>query len=143
MSRHYRDRRRHAAPSSIDPEFAQALQEARRGFEGRRDKPDYKPLQLCRQVQRVLNLEFEARGGHPALGGLYVQCVSPAAGAAHLLVHVVIPSGQSAAQVLHAIDQVAPALRLEVAQAITRKRAPRLTYLPAADGKEVDDGQHR
>ena len=47
------------------------------------------------------------------------------------LVHVLIPAGRSVADALGALRRDAPRLRSEVAMAITRKRAPELSFVPA------------
>jgi len=50
---------------------------------------------------------------------------------------VVIPADRSINEVLSALRQDMPRLRSEVAMAITRKRAPELSFVPAfPDGGE-------
>jgi ribosome-binding factor A len=46
-------------------------------------------------------------------------------------VHVVVPAQRPVAEALAALRQDAPRLRSEVAAAITRKRAPELSFVPA------------
>lgn len=124
------------APPFIDPAFADALNpgSSRTG----RQKPDHKTQQLCRQVQRALNLSLGGEFGDDLFHDLYVSDVAPAPSASHLLVHVNIPSQRSVAEVMSALERAAPRLRAEVARSITRKRAPDLTFIPAAP-QEVRD----
>jgi ribosome-binding factor A len=96
-----------------------------------------KARQFCRQVQRALNLALADRRADDGVEDLFVADVSPAPDCGHLLVHVVIPAGQSVKDVLGALRRDAPRLRSEVAMAITRKRAPELSFAPAfPDGGE-------
>jgi hypothetical protein len=60
--------------------------------------------------------------------------VSPAPDCGHLLVHVLIPGGRPVADAISALHRGAPRLRSEVATAITRKRAPELSFIPAFQG---------
>jgi ribosome-binding factor A len=106
-----------------------------------RQKSDRKLQQLCRQVQRALML---AMGGgqcaDPFLQDLVVESVVPAPDATRLMVGVSIaPSARSAeirladryealADLLGRLERATPALRREVATAITRKRAPELAF---------------
>ena len=64
-------------------------------------------------------------------GDLFVEDVLPAPDCGHLLVHVVIPSDRPVREVLGALRRDAPSLRSEVAMAITRKRTPELSFVPA------------
>lgn len=118
-----------AAPNRMDLAFAQAL--AGQSFErsNRHQKFDYKARQLCRQVQRALNLSL-GEFGDELLNQLYIADVMPVPGSSLLLVHVSIPSSLHVADVIAKLEQARPRLRMEVARAITRKRAPELTFLP-------------
>lgn len=69
---------------------------------------------------------------------LFVDEVTPAPDCAHLLVHVVVPADYSVEEVLRALRQDAPRLRSHVAMAITRKRAPELSFVPAV----LEEGGH-
>ncbi len=85
-------------------------------------KPDHKARQLCRQVRDVLDA---------ILDDLTVVAVDPAPDSAHLLVTVAaltsdLPPDPLA--ILARLDRASGSLRSEVAAAITRKRAPLLTY---------------
>jgi len=90
----------------------------------------YKARQLCRQVQRALNLALAERGSDPGLDQLYVVDVTSELGCGHLLVHVAVPGTLSMSDVLAGLRREAPRLRTQVAGAISRKRAPELTFLP-------------
>jgi len=68
-----------------------------------------------------------------------VEDVSPAPDCGHLLVHVVIPASRSVADALSGLRRDAPRLRSEVAMAITRKRAPELSFVPASATGGDDD----
>ncbi len=72
----------------------------------------------------------DCRAGE-ANSGLFVEEVSPAPDCGRLLVHVVIPAGMSITDAIAALGREAPRLRSEVAMAITRKRAPELSFVPA------------
>jgi ribosome-binding factor A len=115
-----------------NPDFAEALYGAssdRLSSAGRQG--ERKARQLCRQVQRALNLALADRSGDDALNDLFVEEVSPAPDCGHLLVHVVIPGDRPITEALGALRRDAPRLRSEVAMAITRKRAPELSFIPA------------
>ena len=133
-----RDRKHRSGgePPFVDPAFAEALSESRSDRTKRR-KTDHKAQQVCRQVQRVLNLILAGDIGDDVLRELYVERVSPVANASNLLVHVVVPPHIGVAEVLGRLERVVPHLRAEIARAITRKRVPELTFLPAAPGGEV------
>src|SRR5437899_8456843 len=76
-------------PPFVDPAFADALA-GKSQARGHR-KQNYKALQLCRQVQRILTLEFSGFGGDELLRDLYAVEVMPASGSSQLLVQVSIP----------------------------------------------------
>jgi ribosome-binding factor A len=119
-----------------NPDFAEALYGAssHRLSSGRQG--ERKARQFCRQVQRALNLAL-AECSVDGLNDLFVEGVSPAPDCEHLLVHVVIPVDWSVTGALSALRRDAPRLRSEVAMAITRKRAPELSFVPAfPDGGE-------
>ena len=100
---------------------------------------DRKARQLCRQVQRALSLALADRQADDGLSDVFVQDVSPAPDGGHLLVHVVVPADRAVADALGALRRDLPRLRSEVAMAITRKRAPELSFVPAClDGGEDD-----
>lgn len=124
--------RRSRESQLIDPEFLEALEE---GSSHRRssDRHDQrKALQFCRQVQRALNFAL-------ADLGLFVEEVSPAPDCGHLLVHVFIPHGRPVADAITELRRDAPRLRSEVAMAITRKRAPELSFVPVFQEGGIDE----
>jgi ribosome-binding factor A len=87
-----------------------------------------KARQLCRQVQRALNL---ALADHD----VFVDEVTPAPDCGHLLVYILIGPERSVPEALEALRRDLPRLRAEVASAITRKRTPELSFVPAfSDG---------
>ena len=106
--------------------FAEALAAASGHGSSRRRQEARKAQQLCRQVQRAVNLAL-AEGG-AAVDDLFVESVM-AAGGGPLTLHVVVPAGRPVGEALAALRRDAPRLRTEVARAITRKRAPDLTFV--------------
>ena len=94
-----------------------------------RGKPDHKTAMLCRQVQRVLSLALDGD-----VADLSVGDVTPAPNAGHLLVELVVPPdvGASIVELMSRVEAAAPRLRHAVAQSISRKRAPSLSFVPVA-----------
>jgi ribosome-binding factor A len=115
----------------MDMEFAEALCEADSDGRSSDRQAIRKTRQLCRQVERALNLALADRTAGDDIEGLFVDEVSPALDCGRLLVHVLIPDERPAAEVMSALRREAPRLRSEVAAAITRKRAPELAFIPA------------
>jgi ribosome-binding factor A len=133
----HRQRHRNKSGNFVDPEFAQALGGGTSDRLSSGRQAERKARQFCRQVQRALNLALADRRADDGVEDLFVEDVSPAPDCGHLLVHVVIPAGQSVKDALGALGRDAPRLRSEVAMAITRKRAPELSFVPAGpDGGE-------
>lgn len=122
----------------MDPDFARALQGGRSDSLSSGRQSERKARQFCRQVQRALNLALADRHADDGLNDLFVEEVSPAPDCGHLLVHVVVPADRPLADALSALRQDAPRLRTEVAMAITRKRAPELSFIPAFP----NEGEH-
>ena len=118
--------RAHRELPFVDSEFAHALTGSRESS-SRERQAERKARQLCRQVQRALNLALAERGRE----GLYVEEVTPAPDCSHLLVHIVFPAGSSILEVLADLRDDLPHLRAEVASAITRKRTPELSFVPS------------
>jgi ribosome-binding factor A len=116
---------------AVDPDFAAALEgdSSRRDSVGRR--AEHKARQLCRQVQRALNLALGERVADPNLDQVYIEDVTPAPGCGHLLVHFVSGVGQSLPDVITSLRRETPWLRAQVAAAISRKQAPELSFVPA------------
>jgi len=117
--------------SAVDPDFAAALEgnSSRRDSAGRR--AEHKARQLCRQVQRALNLALAERGTDPNLEQVYIEDVTPAPGCGHLLVHFVSGVDQSLPDIIASLRRETPWLRAQVAAAISRKQAPELSFVPA------------
>lgn len=117
------------------------------GGSGRRD---HKTAQLCRQVFWALSMAL-GDCGDDVLRELVVVDVTPAPDAGRLLVRVGFsgamlergPPGtplNGVAEVMGRLEEARGFLRREVAGAITRKRAPELTFVLVANGsggKEV------
>jgi ribosome-binding factor A len=135
----YRNRRQRESSSSIDPEFARALRGDRRDSLSQGRQGERKAQQFCRQVQRALNLALADRYEDDGLNEVFVDEVTPAPDCGHLLVHVVVPANRSVLQTLSNLRRDAARLRSEVAMAISRKRAPELSFVPTAPEGGVDD----
>lgn len=91
---------------------------------------EIKSRQLCRQVQRVLQLEFGCCDD-AALQSLHVDGVTTLGRAGQLLVTVspMLPEdARPAIEVLAALEQASGRLRTAVADAIRRRKAPMLSY---------------
>lgn len=117
-------------PQSIDPEFLEALEERSHKRRSSDRHSQRKAWQFCRQVQRALNLAL-------ADENLFVDEVTPAPDCGRLLVRIFVPDDRPVAEVIDALRRESPRLRAEVAAAITRKRAPELSFVPAVqDGGE-------
>lgn len=102
-----------------------------------------KALQLCSQVADTLSLVLSGECGDEVLQNLLVAEVTPAPDASQLLVLLTpAPGSQSLTneEVTIALRAASGRLRTEVAAAISRKRAPRLTFqfLPVIEWKERD-----
>ena len=122
-------KRRSKESQCIDPEFAEALFEGESASRSGERQAARKARQFCRQVQRALNVALEDRTAED-INGLFVDDVTPAPDCGRLLVHVFIPHGRALVDALDALRRATPRLRSEVAMAITRKRAPELSFVP-------------
>jgi len=119
----------------VDADFADALDETKSEKQSSDRQAQRKAHQFCRQVQQALNLALAESDADENISGLFVEDVSPGPDCGHLLVHVLVPAGQSVVDAISALRHDAPRLRSEVAMAITRKRAPELFFVPVvADG---------
>jgi ribosome-binding factor A len=128
-------KRRCKESECIDAEFTEALYEGKSNRQSSQRQAQRKAQQFCRQVQRALNLVLADLSASEDISGLFVEDVSPAPDCGHLLVHVFIPVGRPVADAIGALRRDAPRLRSEVATAITRKRAPELSFVPAYSGE--------
>jgi ribosome-binding factor A len=128
-----RRRRQEPPPDGTDPTSMFSLDVDRR--RGRKER------QLCRQVQEALGYALPALRDE-ILRDLWVISVEPAPDAARLCAVVEAPRGAALDEVYARLDRAAGLLRNEVAQAITRKRTPTLTFrvLPAGAGAEEGEG---
>ena len=117
-----------------DPDFAEALSSSESNGRSNDRQAQRKAWQLCRQVQRAINLALSDCNAATDLDSLFVEEVSPAPDCGRLLVHVIIPEGRSVADILSILRQDTARLRSEVAMAITRKRSPELCFVPAYRG---------
>ena len=105
----------------------------KRGLHG---QTEVKTMQLCKQVQRILQTELGCCSDE-VLQSLQVVDVAPAPGASQLLVQVAPLLAEDArpiAETLAALEAASGRLRTEVAQAISRRKAPQLFFqvLPQA-----------
>ncbi len=124
-------KRRSKVSQLMDSDFAEALHEGESGSRSSDRQAERKAQQFCRQVQRALNLALANGNAGDSIDGLFVEDVLPAPDCGRLLAHVFIPAGRSVAEAIGALRRDAPRLRSEVATAITRKRAPELSFVPA------------
>jgi ribosome-binding factor A len=77
-----------------------------------------------------LNFALAERASAAGLDQLYVVDVTSELGCGHLLVHILVPEALAMPDVLAGLRLEAPRLRSQVAGAISRKRAPELTFMP-------------
>lgn len=112
------------------PHGARRRRFSRRASAGASD--DHKTMQLCRQVAVTLD-EVLAECGDTLLQGLRVLNVEPAPDVSRL--RVTLAADGEPAETLPLVEnhlaRASAHLRAEVAQAITRKRAPSLVYFIA------------
>lgn len=92
-------------------------------------RPDRKALQLARQVREALSWVLGSATGDDRLAACSVEAVEPLPGGNRLLVKVGVPPDLPATEVTERLAAAAPALRVEVAQSITRRKVPELVYL--------------
>ena len=100
------------------------------------DKPDRKTRQLCKQVAQTLQLALSALPDAHRLAGVTIWAVNPAPNAGHLCVVVAAPRDER--DVLALVRRHSTRLRAEVAAAITRRRAPELSFEVIAKGGQDD-----
>lgn len=120
-------------------DFAAALTEEDHKGRSKGRHLEHKTNQLCRQVQRALNLSLAELGADPVLDQLFVELVTPAPGCGHLVVHFVVPDDRAISDVLSSLGREATRLRAQVARAVSRKQAPELSFVPAfrSGGQDV------
>ena len=133
MKRQNRRGKRAEFPDShLDADFAEILYGENDNNRSGNRQTQRKTLQLCRQVQRALNLALADASVGEIDCDLFVDEVSPGPDCGHLLVHIVVQEGYSIADALSALRRDASRLRSEVAMLIARKRAPELAFVPVS-----------
>jgi len=125
--------------SHLDADFAEILFGEKENNRSGNRQAQRKAQQFCRQVQRALNLAL-ADSTVAGIGcDVFVDEVSPGPDCGHLLVHIVVQDGFSVADAMSALRRDASRLRSEVAMAITRRRAPELSFVPVFVGGGNDE----
>lgn len=91
---------------------------------------------LCRQVQRTLMLALGGELDGVDLTDLSIGEVHPAPNAGHLVVEVMVSSTaiEPASMLIARLAALTPRLRHLLAQSISRKRVPELSFVPVAGG---------
>jgi ribosome-binding factor A len=136
------DRRRKGAEfpdSHLDADFAEILYGEKDNNRSGNRQAQRKAQQFCRQVQRALNLALADSGAAGIGFDVFVDEVSPGPDCGHLLVRIVVQDGYSIVDAMSALRRDASRLRSEVAMAITRKRAPELSFVPVIMGGGNDE----
>lgn len=103
-------------------------------------KPDRKLRQLCKQVAQALQLALAALPAAAALAGVFVREVRPAPHAGRLCAVIEAPDPRRAPEIAAILQQYAGRLRGEVAAAITRRRAPELTFEVVSASASAPEG---
>jgi len=106
-------------------------------------KQDHKAKQLCRQAAETLDQVLSGEIGDPQLACLRVVSVQPAPDASRLLVTVVADcaaEGYCREEIEERLAASAGRLRTCVASAVTRKKAPMLTF--ALLGPNQEEARH-
>jgi ribosome-binding factor A len=129
-----RARKREVVSGLFASEFERALEETEYRQRDRSRRMEQKTQQLCRQVQRALNLALAGQFVHGALDGVFVIEVSAAVGCGRLVARVAVPAGISVSAALKELRDRTPQLRAIVAGNISRKRAPELSFVVAPNG---------
>ncbi len=106
---------------------------------GRHDsKPDRKLRQLCKQVARALQMAMASLPEAEELTGAFVREVVPAPDAGRLCAVVVVTDPARRESVETVVHRHAGALRAEIAQVISRRRVPELTFWVVVEGGDSD-----
>lgn len=142
-NRFYRDRRERSRRSDLVSTDRRRGRSERDAFleslfassTGHRSKPDHKTQMLCRQVQRTLMFALGELEGVD-LSDISIGDVHPAPNAGHLVVEMIIAPAASepAAKLVARLAAHTPRLRHLIAQGISRKRVPELSFVPVAGG---------
>lgn len=88
-----------------------------------------KQLQLCQQVYEALAWAIGSVNDE-RLAYCTVEGVEPLPGNNRMLVKVSVPTDLPMSEMADRLTSAAPFLRTEVAQAITRRKAPELVFVP-------------
>ncbi len=94
----------------------------------RKEVANRKALQLCSQVQSLLNVKL-GMCGNDILRELFVESVIPAPDSSQLLVSLHLPEDIALSAASAAIEGAAGMLRFEVGSFINRKRVPQLKFV--------------
>ncbi len=97
--------------------------------------------QLCRQVQKTIQMSLGGECHDEVLQRLLVEAVQPAPDAGRLVVQVSFVTGAVAVplhELLQRLEAVRPWIRREVARSIVRKRAPEIVF-QLVNHQEVHD----
>jgi ribosome-binding factor A len=109
-----------------------------------RDNDNRKSRQLCRQVQRTLDLVLSGETGNGLLRHLKIVSVLPGNDGSRLLITVSadVPSADfDRAQIEAQLAMVQGRLRSEVAAAITRRKTPNLMFQVLNPGMAPGEAQ--
>ena len=98
-----------------------------------------KALQLCREAERTLSAVLSGECDDDVLRELTVLSVVPAPNAVRLLVTVALPPSANipADEAMRRLLNVSGHLRSELAAAVSRRKAPELTFRVVTDGPTV------
>jgi len=111
----------------------------------KRDKEHRKTKQLCRQVQKTLDLVLSGEIRDESLSGLKIVSITPGADSSRLVVTVVadVPAAElDRADVERRLKIIEGQLRIAVAQAITRKKTPLLVFqILGSDEEQISQNQ--
>lgn len=97
-------------------------------------RSDRKTRQLCKQVAQTLQLALASLPQADVFAGADVREVTPAPNAGRLRALIVVAEPARAEEVAAVVQLHSVRLRREVAAAITRRRAPELTFAVVAEG---------
>lgn len=99
-------------------------------------RPDRKFLQLCAQVKDALHWVLGSVIERPdnVLLHCSVEAVEPLPGSNRMVVKIGVPAGTPISKVNDQLAEAASHLRMEVGNAITRRRVPELVFVPVFPG---------
>lgn len=108
---------------------------ADRGPRSRSRRSQIKDAQLCAAVRETLSLVL-AESDDARLSSVFVTDVVPAPDASRLMVRVEAPPELDPDDVRDALENAAPELREEIAEAVQRKKTPSLAFVVRPAGLE-------